>query len=37
MLAAAIEAGADGCVDKSRISNDLIPAIMKFGPDQSPT
>jgi DNA-binding NarL/FixJ family response regulator len=35
MLAAAIEAGADGCVDKSRISSDLIPAILKFGPNQS--
>jgi two-component system, NarL family, nitrate/nitrite response regulator NarL len=36
MLTAAIEAGADGCVDKSRISSDLIPAIMKFGSHQGP-
>ncbi len=30
ILPAAIESGADGCVDKSRIYTDLIPAIQKF-------
>lgn len=32
MLSMAIESGADGCVDKSRISSDLIPAVKKFEP-----
>jgi two-component system, NarL family, nitrate/nitrite response regulator NarL len=30
MLAAAGESGANGCVDKSRILSDLIPAIRKY-------
>ena len=33
MLSAAIESGADGCVDKSRIVSDLIPAVKKCAPD----
>jgi DNA-binding NarL/FixJ family response regulator len=33
MLSAAIESGADGCVDKSRIVSDLIPAVKKCEPD----
>jgi DNA-binding NarL/FixJ family response regulator len=33
MLSAAIESGADGCVDKSRIVSDLIPAMKKCEPD----
>jgi len=32
LLPAAIESGADGCVDKSRIASDLIPAVERFGP-----
>jgi DNA-binding NarL/FixJ family response regulator len=29
-LPTALESGADGCVDKSRISLDLIPTVKKF-------
>jgi DNA-binding NarL/FixJ family response regulator len=36
MLSAALESGANGCVDKSRIPSDLIPAIMKFEPHGLP-
>jgi two-component system, NarL family, nitrate/nitrite response regulator NarL len=32
MLLAAIESGADGCVDKSRIPSDLIPALKDCEP-----
>jgi DNA-binding NarL/FixJ family response regulator len=33
MLSIAMESGADGCVDKSHISSDLIPAVKKFEPN----
>jgi len=33
MLPAVIESGANGCVDKSRMESDLIPAVKKCKPE----
>jgi DNA-binding NarL/FixJ family response regulator len=35
LLPSAIRAGADGCVDKGRLSTDLLPAIRRITPQSS--